>query len=156
MIVPGNGGLILPFKPFTYGEIQSITGVPARILDLYVGHRLELETGEDGLTQGLGWMPTFALMCGYRWLKEGADPDKAGAVVSFIAQFHQTDLERCILRNETFPVPEYKMFVRPPKSRLGAVLNIKVLYAEFLHGVHRTFGTAGSKAPLPPKEAEPE
>ena len=148
--------LILPFKPFTYGEIQSITGVPAKVMDVYIGHRLPLETGEDGVTQGLGWMAAFALFCGYRWLKEGADSDRAGTVVSFIAQYHQQDLERNILRGLTFPVPQAKTFVKPPKNRIGNTLNMAVLYKEFLYGVHRTFGTLGSKVDTPPTSTEPE
>lgn len=138
---------IIPlFKPFTIDEVCQMTGVPPKVLDVFMESKLPIQSGDEG-TQGLNYMQAFAAMVGYKYLKEGSDHARALAVVGFVGAMDQKYMEQEFLFGRSFPVPPEMipdrravgMLVAPPKSPLGHRLNLKVIYGEFQEGLKRVF-----------------
>lgn len=157
----------LPFKPFTLDEVKAITGCPANLLDRLVTSPVSADpkahlmmTMGSG-TMGLDFMQTFAAFVCWRYLQEGASHDRAMAVLDFVKCMTLDYLRTNFAMGLTFPVPKRLMsdqdqrlmrggagvMVKAPDGRLGAELNLAVLYARFEAEVTRVFPPKNHPAP---------
>lgn len=143
-LIHDNGGLVLPFKPFTLDEVRAVTGIASRTLDAWVKTVLPLKIGDDRVTHGLNDGQMFAAFVGWRWLEEGADPFRATSVVQYLASVALITLGQEIERGRNFPATkemgaEFNVLVPAPDTTLGRRLRLDKLYAEFLDRLHKVF-----------------
>lgn len=120
---PANNspGVILPYKPFTLQEVAEITGCPGRAIDAWVeAGNLPLQRGDDPKNIGLSYMQTFAVFVGYKWLCEGAEPQRASAVVTYVGNISREFMLQEFGKGNSFPgmvsVPN-KIIGGPPEIR---------------------------------------
>lgn len=139
--------LQLPFKPFTLKEVSDITGVPSSTVEQLVEKGLRLHQGSGAV--GLEFMQTFAVYCYWRYLEEGAPVDRAAPVLNYVLCLNTEHLEQEFNKGNTFPavsvlapgeIPGKGLLVRAPNSRLGQMLNLQQLMAEFQDRLECYFG----------------
>lgn len=136
----------LPFKPFRLDEILAITGVSFKVYDHWLNMRvgdaplLPQQTGDDAdATVGLNYMQTFAVFVGNRYLHEGVPKGRAEAMVRAVQHMTVQYLEYNFERELTFYDINTGVMVKAPNKPLGQRLNLRTLYREFLHNLHKVF-----------------
>lgn len=146
LLFPKKGEVELPFKPFRLDEILAITGVSFKVYDHWLSMRvadaplLPQQTGDDAdKTVGLNYMQTFAVFVGFRFLHEGAPNGRAEAMVRAVQHMTVPYLERSFEKDLTFYDVNTGVMVRAPNKPLGQRLNLRTLYREFLHNLHKVF-----------------
>lgn len=140
--------LVLPFKPFTLGEVQAITGIPSQVLDALVHDEvLPLHLGDDKFTRGLNDTQTFAVFCCAKFLKEGSDLTRAVEVLKLVVgtgiiQCKKMSLQSrtmmpCIVPSEMGPQGMWVDAIL--EKRLGRALCLPALIGEFESQLQRVF-----------------
>lgn len=142
--------LTLPYKPFTADEVFSITGVDQPHLDKWIIARLPLSVG-CGVT-GLSMMQTFAVFVGSKWIGEGADEDRAAAVVEYVGTLSEQAMRLSFETRRSYPVPrqqlgpvprrvamKHGMLIACPDTNLGRRLCMRPMWDEFLSRLERAF-----------------
>ncbi len=130
------GQLVLPFKPFTFDEVQAVVRAETKVIDSLTLNVLKPKLGDDKMTIGLDWMQLFAVFVGARYLHEGAPLSRAQAVVTYLGGCLLLNLEAEIAAGRSFPAPRgttgvQGCMVEPPPGALGRRLDLKVLLPEF-------------------------
>ncbi len=123
------GQLVLPFKPFTFDEVQAVVRAETKVIDSLTLNVLKPKLGDDKMTIGLDWMQLFAVFVGARYLHEGAPLSRAQAVVTYLGGCLLLNLEAEIAAGRSFP------------AALGRRLDLKVLLPEFRAALERVFPT---------------
>ena len=150
--------LELPFRPFTFEEVASLSGADAAAVDLWV-KLLPVRIGSGAI--GLDFMAAFAVFVAQRWRREGAPKGRAEAVLLLTAAFAHDSLMAEFRAGRCFPVtkdlradlPGHGILVRCPDTTLGRRLNLATLYEEFRDALARVFpepstpGSAATSAP---------
>lgn len=137
--------ILLPFKPFTFGEVSQMTGIPAKMIDQWAAGILRPYISSR--TVGWDYNQTFAAFVGYKFLSEGSDVDRAASVVVYLNGIGLDVIEKNLLAGCNFPAL-YKdplngkpmgSLIPAPNSRLGQTLRLDKLLVEFRAGVARVF-----------------
>lgn len=144
----GDQKLVMPFKPFTRSEVESITQVDGKVVDMWWGSALEERVGDvAGFFPGLDYMQTFALFVGNRWLHEGAGLERATGVVIFVANLGKGVMESEFRAGNTFPAPTTRGGILVPHKRMGSLgerCNLEGLYREFQARIEAVFPSSKS------------
>lgn len=143
----------LPFKPFTFEEVQAVTGVAPKTLDAWtqmLSDKPVLPVKHGLGVTGLDYVGCFAVYVGHEYLKEGAPPDRATAVVRYLGGCSLEYLGANFTAGRTFPVPRALvdsitgtaegMLVTAPDSTLGRRLRLDRLLGEFRQALDMHFG----------------
>lgn len=144
MILQKKQQLELPFKPFTVDEVCQLTGVKPTLLDVWMRSILKPQMGS--MTIGLEYMQTFTVFVAKKFLDEGADGDKVDGVMRALLTVSVENMAQSFRKGDTFPVPHRNrmghvccVMVPAPKTRLGGVLRLDKLHAEFRHNLAKLF-----------------
>jgi hypothetical protein len=145
----------MEFKPFTFDEVCSITGVPPATLDKWMKQYFTSCRGEDG-TIGLDYMQCFAIFVGHRYVEQGSTTERAVGVMALVASLSLEGLMRNHRKGLTFAVPAYQInqpgrynytgpgvLVRLPNHALAQRLCTRKLLLEFKERLDRVFPTRG-------------
>ena len=132
--------VVVPFKPFTLGEVVSITGIPFGSLDEMVRTGLlPLRKADADDTIGLDITACFAAFCAAAWQREGADAGKLIRLIEFINERGYDFLMQCVSDGFSMPSFELGVMVGTPRSRLGWALNFHKLNGDFRAALDRVF-----------------
>lgn len=134
-------GLLLPFKPFTAAEVASVTGATAKIVDLWARSILPPKRGDVG-EPGFDAMQAFGIFVGWKFLSEGAPHDRAASVALYVGTLPEKTLTQNLELGNDFPFVKGSrgtLVPHPRSTRLGKVLNLTVLLAEFKANLAREF-----------------
>lgn len=140
----------LPFKPFSFDEVQAITGVHAKVMDQWGQTVLTPLFGDDKFSVGFNDAQTFAIFVGSRYLEEGAGMAVATAVVRCLGNYSLLSVQGAIDGG--------CLIVAPAELRVGGArgaaddivsmdssrpveqrLRLDKLLAEFWHRVRKVF-----------------
>lgn len=140
--------LVLPFKPFTLGEVQSIADVKPVVLDAWIGDELlSLHIGDDGFTRGLNDSQLFGVFYAAKFLKEGADLGTATEILKFVTGTGLQVVKQMsraaepqmpyVMPGDNGPMPCW--VPAPLKLRLGRMLHCAIVIREFEDRLSRVF-----------------
>jgi hypothetical protein len=137
------GMKVLLYRPFSTEEVATICRVETRLLDDWMMDVLPIQTDREGRL-GLDYMGLLAVFAAKKWLAEGSGLGRAIAVMHFVMATPLSAMEHNFRDGNTFPAPREQLedngvevppgvvgvLVYPPKGRLGATLNLKVIRGE--------------------------